>query len=319
MVTMKDVAKEAGVSMITVSRIINSPDLVRESTRIKVETAMKKLSFKPNYAAKALAENNTRVIHLYIPKYINISDPFNMPLIVGVSEKLSDAGYLFSIERDLEFKRPCDGVIVMGLNLNEEKIINEKLNVPFVLFGKTKLNIDCIDINNVKGEFMITEHMIKAGHKRIGFLGIETDLRFAKERFEGYKSALSAYNIKFDEKLVRYSKDLSKDGYLNSLELLTVEKPTGILCCNDILGISVFRAADKLKLKVPEDISIGGFDGIIYDLVTEKPLTTVRQPIYEIGKKLAVRLLKRLSKPEIQFEKVLVDPELIIRKTIAEK
>lgn len=319
MVTMKDVAKEAGVSMITVSRIINSPNLVKESTRIKVESAMKKLNFYPNYAAKALAENNTRVIHLYIPKYINISDPFIMPLIAGVSEELSNAYYLFSIQRDLEFKRPCDGAILMGLNISEEKIINQKLNIPFVLFGKTDLDIDCIDVNNVKGEFMITEHMIKCGHKKIGFLGIETDLRFAKERFEGYKRALLEYDIKFDENLVRYSKDLSNQGYLNALDLLTVEKPTGLICCNDILGVSAYRAADNLRLKVPEDLSIGGFDGMIYDLVTEKPLTTVKQPIYEIGRKLAVRLLNRLSKPEIPFEKVVIDPEMILRKTIAKK
>ena len=319
MVTMKDVAKEAGVSIITVSRIINSPNIVKEATRIKVEAAMRKLNFYPNYAAKALAENSTRVIHLYIPRYIDISDPFVMPLIAGVSEELSDACYLFSIQRDLEFNRPCDGIIVMGLNLSEEKIIKDKVNVPFVLFGKTELDIDCIDVDNVKGEFMITEHMIKCGHEKIAFLGIETDLRFAKERFEGYKEALLLHNIKFDENLVKYSKDFSQDGYLKSLELLKQEKPTGILCCNDLLAIGAFRAANKLKLKVPKDISIGGFDGLVYDLVTEKPLTTVKQPIYEVGKKLASRLLKRLNNPEIPFEKTLVNPELIIRKTITKK
>lgn len=319
MITMKDVAKEAGVSMITVSRMINSPNLVKESTRIKVEAAMKKLNFKPNYAAKALAENSTRVIHLYIPKYINISDPFIMPLIAGVSEKLSDSGYLFSIQRQLEFNRPCDGVIVTGLSLSEEKIIKDKLEVPFVLFGKADLDIDCIDVDNVKGEFLITEYMIKCGHKRIGFIGIETDLRYANERFEGYKQALSSYNIEFDEKLVRYSKDFSKDGYALSLELLKQEKPSGILCCNDLLGIGAFRAAENLGLKVPKDISIGGFDGLVYDLVTEKPLTTVRQPVFQVGKKLAERLLNRISNPEIPNEKILVDPELIIRKTINKK
>lgn len=319
MVTMKDVAKEAGVSMITVSRIINSPNLVKESTRIKVEAVMTRLNFKPNYAAKALAENNTRVIHLYIPKYINISDPFIMPLIAGVSEKLSEACYLFSIQRELEFNRPCDGVIVTGLNLSEEKIIKDKLNVPFVLFGKTELDIDCIDVDNTRGEFMITEHMIKCGHKRIGFIGIDTDLRYANERLEGYKQALSSYDIELDEKLIRYSKDFSKDGYTLSLELLKEEKPSGILCCNDLLAIGAFRAAEKLALKVPKDISIGGFDGLVYDFVTEKPLTTVRQPVYEVGKKLAERLLKRLSNPEMLNEKNLVEPELIIRKTISKK
>jgi DNA-binding LacI/PurR family transcriptional regulator len=319
MTTMKDVAEAAGVSMITVSRVINSPELVKESTRKKVEEAMKQLDFLPNYAAKALAENSTRAIHLYVPRYMRISEPFIMNLIAGISEELSNAYYLFLIRRDLEFNQRCDGVIVMGLNLSEEKIIKSKLNVPFVLFGQTEFNIDCIDIDNLKGAYSMTEHIISSGHSKIGFLMLRSEQRYALERLEGYKEALIKNNISFDEKLVRYVDNMERDSFARSMELLEEERPSAVFCCNDFIAVSAFRAAESLRLKVPEDLSIAGFDGLTYDLVAHKPLTTVRQPVYEAGRQLARRLLERLKNPDMPFEKRLINPELVLRGTVASK
>lgn len=316
MATMKDVAKVAGVSLITVSRVINSPGIVSEPTRIKVEKAMEELDFLPNFAAKALAENNTRTIHLYIPRTISISDPFTMNLIAGISEELSDANYLFLVKRDLEFNQRCDGVIVMGLDLSEENVFNSRIKIPFVLFGKTDLNIDCVDVDNVKGSVSMMEHIIANGHKRIGFLMIKSTQRYAYERFEGYKRTLAKYNIPYDESLVRYAEITEQGGYASTYDLITKEKPTAIFCSIDLLAIGAFRAAEKLKLKIPKDISIAGFDGIIFDLIPKVPLTTVRQPVYETGRALAARLLKRLKNTDMPFEKINIEPELKIRKSV---
>lgn len=319
MTTMKDVAKAAGVSLITVSRVINSPELVKDSTREAVELAMKELNFVPNHAAKALAENSTRAIHLYVPRYISISDPFMMNLIAGVSEELSEAYYLFLIRRELEFNQRCDGVIVMGINLEEEKIIKEKFNVPFVLFGQSELDVDCIDIDNEKGAYMMTEYLISSGHSRIGFLMFETSQRFSYERMQGYMRALKDNNIPFDEKLIRYIKSQEKESYNKAVELISEERPTAIFGCNDFIAAAAYRAATKLDLKVPKEISIVGFDGLLYDLISEKPLTTVRQPVYEVGRKLARRMLERIKNSNMPNQKALVDPELVIRKTVATK
>lgn len=319
MTNMKDVAEAAGVSLITVSRVINSPELVKEETRFRIEKAMKELGFLPNHAAKALAENNTRAIHLYVPRYMSISEPFMMQLIAGVSEVLSEAYYLFLIRRDLEFNQRCDGVIVMGIQMSEEDVIKDKLNVPFVLFGKSKLEVDCIDIDNFQGAVMMTEHMIAKGHKKIGFVMLKTDQRFAYERMQGYIHAMKKHNLDFDENLIRYADDLGQSGYEKSMELITQEKPSAVFCCNDLLAIGACRAIEKLHLNIPEDISIGGFDGLTFDLIPEKPITTVRQPVYEAGKLLAARMLERLKKPELPCTKSLIAPELIIRKTIALK
>lgn len=316
MVKMKDVAKASGVSLITVSRVINTPELVAEATRQKVEQAMSRLDFLPNHTAKALAENSTRTIHLYVPRSVVISEPFMMNLIAGVSEELSNAYYLFLIRRDLEFNQRCDGVIVMGLVLNEENVFADKLRVPFVLFGKTDLDIDYIDIDNLKGAEMMMEHIIANGHKRVGFLMLNVNQRYAYERLEGYKQALDNHHIPFDEKLVKYVDYSEQDSYLKTCELLANERVSALFCCNDLLAIGAFRAAEQLKLKIPRDISIAGFDSLVFDLIPKVPLTTVRQPVFETGKLLARRLLERLKNPELPFEKTNVAPEIIVRKSV---
>lgn len=316
MATMKDVAKSAGVSLITVSRVINTPGVVSETTRLKVEKAMNELDFLPNFAAKALAQNNTRTIFLYIPKSIPISDPFTMNLIAGVSEELSNANYLFLVKRDLEINQRCDGIIVMGLELSEENVFTTKIKLPYVLFGKTDLNIDCVDVDNEKGAISMMDQIVANGHKKIGFIMRDTSQRFAHERLGGYKKALEKHNIPYNENLVRYAENSEQDGYQKSFELMTKEKPTAIFCCVDLLAIGAFRAAEKLKLKIPRDISIAGFDSLIFDLIPKVPLTTMRQPVYETGRALAARLLERLKNPDLPFERLYIEPELKWRKSV---
>lgn len=316
MATMKDVAKASGVSLITVSRVINNPEIVAEATRLKVERAMSELDFLPNHAAKALAEKSTRTIHLYVPRFMGISEPFMMNLIAGVSEELSNAYYLFLIRRDLEFNQRCDGVIVMGLALNEENVFADKLRVPFVLFGKSSMDVDCVDVDNLAGATMMTEHIISHGHKKIGFLMLNINQRYAYERLQGYTQGLKNSNISFDKNLVRYVDYSEQDAYIKACELINDEKPTAIFCCNDLLAIGAFRAAEKLKLKIPDDISIAGFDGLVFDLIPKVPLTTVRQPVYETGRILAGRLLERLKNPGLPLEKNYIAPEIVIRKSV---
>ncbi|MGE5612900.1 MAG: LacI family DNA-binding transcriptional regulator [Bacillota bacterium] len=316
MATMKDVAKASGVSIITVSRVINSPELVAKETRQKVELAMKNLGFLPNHAARALAQKNTRTVHLYVPRFMGISDPFMMNLIAGVSEELSKAYYLFLIRRDLKFYQRCDGVIVMGLALNEENVFAEELGVPFVLFGKTDIDCDCIDIDNQKGAFMVTDFVISRGHRRVGFLMMNVNQRYAYERLDGYRLALENAGIPYDADNIRYVDHSEQDACMKAHELFKDEKVTAIVCCNDLLAIGAFRAAEELRLRVPEDVSITGYDGLIFDLIPKVPLTTVRQPVYETGRALAQRLLKRLKNPQLPFEKTFIVPELVIRNSV---
>jgi LacI family repressor for deo operon, udp, cdd, tsx, nupC, and nupG len=147
---------------------------------------------------------------------------------------------------------------------------------------------------------------------------IKTNQRYAHERLEGYKQVLKKHNIIYDENLVKYSENTEQDSYQKAYEIMTKVKPTAIFCSNDLLAIGAFRAAEKLKLKIPRDISITGFDGLIFDLIPKVPLTTVRQPVYETGRFLAARLLERLKNPEMPYEKISIVPELKIRKSVGQ-
>jgi LacI family repressor for deo operon, udp, cdd, tsx, nupC, and nupG len=313
---MKDVAKASDVSLITVSRVINSPGLVAEATRRKVERVMGELHFLPNHTAKALAEKSTRTIHLYVPRSAVISEPFMMNLIAGISEELSNAYYLFLIRRELEFNQRCDGVIVMGLELNEEEVFPEKLHVPFVLFGKSEADVDCVDVDNRKGAETMMEHIASLGHKRIAFLMLNVNQRYAHERLEGYRRGLEAAHLPYDENLVRTVEYSEQDGYRKACDLLINEKPTAIFCCNDLLAIGAFRAAEERGLKIPRDLSVAGFDSLIFDLIPKVPLTTMRQPVFETGRHLARRLLDRLKNPGLPLEKAYIAPELLLRESV---
>jgi LacI family repressor for deo operon, udp, cdd, tsx, nupC, and nupG len=145
---------------------------------------------------------------------------------------------------------------------------------------------------------------------------LNVNQRYAYERLNGYRHALEDKGIAFDKNLVRYVNLTEQDAFEKACELFTDDKVTALFCCNDLLAVGAFRAAEKLNLKIPQDISITGFDGLIFDLIPKVPLTTVRQPVYEAGRALAARLLDRLRNPDLPFEKTNIQPELVIRNSV---
>lgn len=316
MATMKDVAEASGVSLITVSRVINTPERVADATREKVEQAMARLHFLPNHTAKALAENSTRTIHLYVPRSAVLSEPFMMNLIAGVAQELSDAFYLLLVRRDLAFNQRCDGVIVMGLELDEENSFAEKLDVPFVLFGKSDGDVDCIDVDNRSGAEMMASHLVSLGHHRVGFLMLDVNQRYAYERLEGYRMGLEAHGIPFDRSLVRTVVYSEQDAYEKARDMIESERPTALFCCNDLLALGAFRAAEALGIQIPDGLSVAGFDSLVFDLIPKVPLTTVRQPVFETGQALARRMLDRLKDPTLPLGKVFITPELVLRQSV---
>ncbi len=168
MSTLKDVAQRAGVSSITVSRVINTPELVKEKTKDKVMLAMAELKYVPNAAAKSLAVNRTGLIDVFIPSDIDLNNPFVMHFIAGISNALSKRMYPFLILRDKKKEHLCDGYIVTGLlrdEINEFYAYASERDRPVVLFGHTNLpKVSCIDVDNFAGAENITEYLIRQGH-----------------------------------------------------------------------------------------------------------------------------------------------------------
>jgi LacI family transcriptional regulator len=176
MPTVVDVAKEANVAPMTVSRVVNSPDKVKPETREKVYAAMKKLHYKPNTAAKNLVTKRTGVIDIYIPAAIDLSNPFTMHFIAGISKTLSERMYSFLILRDMKAQHPCDGYIATGL-LRDETLefahYAKNDEKPLVIFGHAHIDdVDCIDVDNVQGSYMAVKRLIEAGHKNIAKVNV---------------------------------------------------------------------------------------------------------------------------------------------------
>jgi len=321
MATLKDVAREANVSMMTASRVINTPDKVNLKTRQKIEKAMAALHYTPNVAAKNLVSKRVGVIDIYIPDSIDLSNPFVMHLIAGISETLSKHMYSFLILRNREKDHICDGYVVTGLlkhEIDDFYQYAQEHNRPIALFGHTDISeVDCIDVDNIAGAKMATEYLIKKGHRKILIVNVDEDKDYTTDRLEGYQLALQENGIPLSDNSVVYAANNVKGGYAAAKDLLNSRNFTAIFCATDTIALGVSRAVNESGLKVPDDISIVGFDGLGHQLLTTPHITTIQQPIFEIGKMLAQVLLDRINGEENRISK-LVEPTLIEEHSVSE-
>lgn len=320
MSTLKDIAERAGVSSITVSRAINNPELVKEKTREKVNLAMAELKYIPNAAAKSLAANRAGIIDVFIPHDIDLSNPFVMHFIAGISNVLSRRMYPFLILRDMKHEHLCDGYIVTGLMRDEINKFYEyarERSRPVVLFGHTKLSkVSCIDVDNVLGAEIITEHLIKNGHSKIAMVNVNENKDYATDRYTGYCNALKKNNIEIRENIYFETNNNVQGGREAAISILKKNSCTAIFCATDTIAIGVCQAITEKGLKVPTDISVAGFDGLSHNLLATVPITTVRQPVYKIGEMLAEQLLAEIDKKAERICRFIV-PDFIDGKSVS--
>lgn len=319
MVTLKDIATAANVSMITVSRVVNTPDKVKPATRRKIEKIMEELRYIPNSAAKNLATKRAGVIDVYIPENIDLSNPFVMHFISGISETLSKQMYSFLICRNIENEHICDGYIVTGLLKNE---INDfykyahNYNRPVVLFGHTHLpEVDCIDVDNIAGAKMAAEYLLNMGHKRLAMINVDEDKDYTADRLTGFQQAVKEHDLPVEDMTVISTPNNFDGGYQAAKKLLRQRNFSGVFCATDTIALGVSNAITEAGLKIPKDISIVGFDGLGHHLLNTPKLTTIQQPIFKIGSMLAQTLLNKLN-GEKRRTAELVEPQLIIEDSV---
>lgn len=319
MSTLKDIAIEAEVSVITVSRVVNTPDMVKPETRKRVEAAMNKLKYSTNPVAKALVTNRTGVIDVYIPKSIDLSNPFAMYFIAGISDALSSKMYSFLIRRDRDIEHTCDGYIATGLLKSEIYEMYEyakERKRPLVLFGHTELpDVSCVDVDNIEGAKGITMFLINRGHRKIAMINVDEDKDYTIDRFIGYKEALETVGETTDVDIVVNAPNNAQGGYTAMRKLLAVNTFTSVFCASDTIALGAIRALVEAGKKVPEDISVVGFDGLGHHLLTSPHITTVQQPVFKIGKLLAETLINRIMGNKNPV-KQLIKPTLIIEKSV---
>lgn len=329
-VTIKDIAKKTGVSYATVSRALNGRSGVKEDTRALILEEARKMGYQPNAIARGLVLKHTHTLALVIP---DITNPFFPEIARGVEDAASLMGYSvflcntnWDAEKEqlylktLQEKR-VDGIILHpAYNVGENHYVD--FQVPVVLLNKIPnvVEYSSIEVDNVRGGFLATKHLIEAGYKRIAFIGGSESSPSNAERKDGYRLALNKYKIPVDESLIISGKFKSESGYDNMKKLIdSGNMPDAVFGGNDVIALGVLHCAQEHGLRVPEDIGIIGFDDIPYASLPQIQLTTIEQPKYQMGKH-AVDLLMRAFKTEegSEVKRIILEPKLKARKTTRE-
>lgn len=332
-VTLQDLANELGVSIATVSRALRGTTGVAESTRLRVQKTADKMGYHPHLAAQQLQQQSTNTIGFIIPTFgPRFSDPFFSELLAGIGNMAAEAKFDLLVSTAAPGKnelkgyqrlvagRRVDGMLVVRTRRQDQRIdYLLARDFPFVAFGRSDISADFpyVDVDGQHGLLQVMNHLIEQGHRRIAFINAPEKMMFAKHRLAGYQEALTAHGLPYNDNLVRPGGLTETDGYRAGHELcnLTTAPPTAICTSNDLMALGVMRAATECGLKVGVDIAVAGFDDIPLAQMAHPPLTSIHQPIYQIGRMICNKLLTLLRQKELVEPQTLLLPELVIRKS----
>lgn len=333
MSTLKEVAKKAGVSITTVSRVINGSAKVNEETRERVQKAMTQLEYQPNRVAQRLRASNGRskLLGLIIP---DIQNQFYSNIVRGIEDVTYGNDYAVILcnsdenpnkERfylEVLKSESVDGIILPPIQQFGEEIENLiNLGLPIVCVDRKLMRkkVDTVVIGNEKGGFDAVNHLIELGHKKIAILTSSLQFSSFNERQKGYERALKQNGIEIDKRLIKEGDPRSSEtARALTDDLLSLDTPpTAIFATNNLMTLGVLEALNKHNLKIPDDISIVGFDDLPWARAISPPLTTVKQPAYEMGRRAAELFFKRVEDPSREPEEIVMDPKLIIRESTA--
>jgi LacI family transcriptional regulator len=320
-ITIGDVARLAGVSRATVSSVLNDRSSVADGTRDRVLEVIRKLNYQPNQIARSLAVQKTRTVGLVVKQ---IDNPYFTKVMRGVLGFLSERGYTvllgsseLSPEKEKEsvetlLRQRVDGLILSplqgrGADLSYmSKWIQDRL--PFVLLDKVpNISANVVDIQNANAAEEAVSHLIQLGHKRITYYeGPDYSLHNI-ERLNGYQRAMMKEGLQIFPFSIRKAGVYIEDGYRAAMDQFSrsEEKPTAIFCFNDLVAIGVMNALSDLKIPIPEEVSIIGFDDIEFCRAVKVPLSSVRIPAIDIGKTAAGLLLKQIENRGLYLKEVI--------------
>lgn len=325
-VSIKDVASLAGVSITTVSRVINKFPSVKEKNRIRVLDAVKQLKFKPSVFAQRLASGKSNVVALVIPRYEGIFYSFYaLELIRGIGmlcEALKLDLLLHLTDSRASLNLSGVGGIIFADILGNQHQLKDALErgVPCVVINNLikDLEVDCIAIDNVAGAAAAVNYLISLGHKKIAHISGDLINQAAAQRFEGYKQSLEKNNIALRPEYI-FKTDYSRGQARMAAEQLIkmAEPPSAIFVASDSMALEVMAVARELGKKIPGDLSIVGFDDNPSGLYGPVALTTVRQPLIAMAQNSVKRLtaLMNVKKKSSKTEKVVLPVELVIRES----
>lgn len=331
MVTIKDIAKEAGVAHSTVSLALNNKPYVSHEVKTRVLKAAKKLDYRPNSSARSLKTQQTKNIGFVIEeRYFSQSEPFYNQVFRGAEKEMRNDGYhvLLSMVTKEEnekvvlphflVEQKVDGLIVVGKIKDDFVLALRKNNSPLVLidYFLRRDKIPSVVMDNIGGAYEGVTYLIEAGYRKIGFLGGLVDHPSIQDRFKGYKLSLEEAGLKYNEDLVQRDElEVSVECGCSAMnKLLNRIIPEAIFCANDAMAIGAMRAIKEKGLKIPEDMGVIGFDDVEWTEYSDPPLTTVRVFKEQMGQ-IAVKKLIDIINGKDNALKSIVGTELVIRES----
>lgn len=332
-VTLKDVAKRAGVSYQTVSKVLNDKANVSPETEARIWQAVEDLDYKPNVSARNLRTQSSNLIgyawrqttgantHPILDQFlasaaqvVEAHGYHLLTFLIGDDEPLDVSPY-----RELVARRQVEGFLLADTNHNDPRIayLIER-EIPFASFGRANDAWDyCwVDVDGRYGTQITVEHLIAQGHRRIGLITWPEGSRAGEEREQGYRRGLQEAGIAFDDAWLLRGKNSVQFGFNGVNQLLNLpdeQRPTAVMCVSDQIAIGALNGAQSLGLEVGQDVAITGFDDVPMAEFLHPALTTVRQPIPEVGRQVVDLLLRQLNDDPIPQKGILLKPELIIR------
>ncbi|WP_027094178.1 LacI family DNA-binding transcriptional regulator [Cohnella thermotolerans] len=333
-ITIYDIAKEAGVSSATVSRVLNNTAPVKASTRAKINAIIEKHQFQPNALARSLLKRETGTIAIIMP---DITNPFFPEVFRGAENEARKKGHTFFLcnsagdySRESEYlsvlrEKRVDGIIFLGGRINlaqcppelAQEMIELSRHVPIVLVNGNipKSGLPRVFTDEAKGAELATQHLIDLGHRNVAFLGGLEPFSTTTAKVKGFRATLRRNGIPYRPNSVLYGGFSITDGKTLMSRLLGMEdRPSAVFCVNDFTAIGAIKAAMEHGLRIPEDISIVGFDDTLLANAVVPELTTVTQNANELGA-LSVELLHRLITKDKARKPIALEPRLIVRKS----
>ena len=328
MSTIKDVAKIAGVSVATVSHVINETRFVSDETKQKVLTAMQDLSYKPNAVARSLRKKESKIIGLVLPDNTN---PYFAEIAWSIEYASRNLGYsviLCNSDGDVAkeaaylnvlIEKQVDGVILVAAGdstANFQKLQERSIPTVMVDRNSPSVNTDSVQIDNAIYGESATSHLAKLGHKKIACITGPRDVTPSFDRVDGYKKALKLNNIPLREEYIVKGDFKPHGGYLAACKLMdTDDPPTAIFACNDLMAFGVIHAAAERNINIPRQLSIVGFDDIYLSTYSNPPLTTIKQPRHEMGDEAVNALVLRMKNPDRSARSILLQADLVVRSS----
>lgn len=326
MATIQEVAQKAGVSVATVSRVLNTPEKVSMKARAKVEEAIQALSYEPSALGRNLRNSESRLLLVILP---TVSNPFYSEIIRGIEDTAVEQGYNILLcqtdskpEREAIYfnmvrNRLADGIILMDPTVNQKNLHELASKYPVVRCSEfdEDQKIPFVSIDNELAAYQAVRHLLKLGHRKVALINSDEKYLYARERRAGYERVLKEFDIQVEKKWIYHASGVDFESGQKAMRALLRldDRPTAVFAVSDMLAIGALKEVHASGYRVPDDIAIIGFDKVSFSNMTFPSLTTVSQPMYRMGCVSAEMIIGKIRGEEV--ESLILDHELIIRET----